>query len=43
MRVTVGNNNKTFVDDFLLIDGSNKDGDVNDKLNWFLSNRFGLA
>jgi hypothetical protein len=42
MRVTqVGSN--VFVDDLLFLEGPNGKGDVNDKLNWFLDNRFALS
>lgn len=43
MRVTVDAHNYQFVDDFMLLDGPNGIGDVNDRLNWFLSNRFSLS
>ena len=43
MRVTVDSNGKTFVDDYLMVDGPNGVGDVNDRLNWFLVNRYGLG
>ena len=42
MRVTVDKGN-TFVDDLLVLEGPNGQGDVNDKLNWFLDNRFALS
>lgn len=34
---------QTFVDDLLMLEGPNGKGDVNDKLNWFLDNRFALS
>ena len=42
MRVTVDISGKTFVDDFLLLNGPNGVGHSNDRLNWFLTNRYGL-
>ncbi len=42
MRVTVDSHGKTFVDDYMMFDGPNGLGDVNDRLNWFLVNRYGL-
>lgn len=42
MRVTVSSG-KTFVDDLLMLEGPNGKGDINDKLNWFLDNRFALS
>ena len=42
MRVTVGTDGKTFVDDYLMFDGPNGQGNTNDRLNWFLVNRYGL-
>ena len=42
MRVTQSNGD-IFVDDIVLMEGPNGLGDVNDKLNWFLSNRYGLG
>lgn len=43
MRVTADAHSYQFVDDFMILDGPNGVGDVNDRLNWFLSNRFSLA
>ena len=43
MRATVSPSGKTFVDDIVLMEGPNGLGDVNDKLNWFLSNRYALG
>ena len=43
MRVTVDQFGKTYVDDYMVINGPNALGDVNDKLNWFLVNRYGLS
>ncbi len=43
MRVTVDKGGYTFVDDFVIMNGPNGIGDTNNKLNWFLSNRFGLS
>ncbi len=43
MRITVGQSGKTFVDDFLFLNGPNGIGNTNDRLNWFLVNRYGLA
>ena len=42
MRITVDKNGYQFVDDFMIMEGPNGVGDVNDRLNWFLSNRFSL-
>ncbi len=42
IRVTVGISGKTFVDDYVMFNGPNGVGDVNDRLNWFLVNRYGL-
>ena len=43
MRVAVSGSGNTFVDDVVLMEGPNGLGDVNDKLNWFLANRYGLS
>ena len=43
MRVTVSASGSTFVDDIVLMEGPNGLGDVNDKLNWFLANRYALS
>lgn len=43
MRVTVDAHNYQYVDDFMILDGPNGIGDVNDRLNWFLSNKFSLS
>ena len=42
MRITV-NGGQTFVDDLVQLEGPNGQGDINDKLNWFLDNRFALS
>ena len=42
MRVSVNGNN-TFVDELLKLEGPNGQGDVNNKLNWFLDNKFALS
>ena len=42
MRVSVNGAN-TFVDELLKLEGPNGQGDVNDKLNWFLDNKFALS
>ena len=43
MRVTVGASGKTFVDDYILMNGPNGIGNRNDRLNWFLNNRYSLS
>ena len=43
MRVSVGTDGKTFVDDYIMMNGPNGVGDRNDRLNWFLNNRYGLS
>ena len=43
LRATVSASGKTIVDDILMMEGPNGTGDVNDKLNWFLANRYGLS
>lgn len=43
MRITISSSGTTFVDDVLMLEGPNGNGDVNNKLNWFLDNRFALS